>query len=148
MSRSAKSRDADNNPYKRATISFLHTANWLNGKIAELLQPLSVSLQQLKILAIIYEQPKHESTVTTIRENMMDPMSNVSRLLNKLMEKRLIEKMRGLDDQRIVHIHITEAGIDLMRQGRELMDKHLHALCALSPKELAQLEKLMAKIRA
>ena len=149
MSRSIKpqSQGQEENPYKRATISLLQAANWLNGEIAVLLSPLNLSLQQLKVLAIIYEEPTHKATVNTIRDNMMDPMSNVSRLLNKLMEKKLIEKVRDLEDQRIVHIHITDSGINLMRQGRDLMDAGLRALCALSPKEIAQMERLMEKLR-
>lgn len=148
MRRSIKPKGAEENPYKRATISFLQAANWLNGEIAALLSPLNISLQQLKILAIIYEEPAHKATVNTIRDNMMDPMSNVSRLLNKLMEKKLIEKVRNLEDQRIVHTHITASGINLMNQGRDLMDKGLRALCPLTTKELTQLERLMEKLRS
>ena len=132
---------------KQAIISFLHTANWLQGKIADLLAPYKLSLQQLKILAIVYDQPSHTATVNTIRERMLDPMSNVSRLLNKLMEKQYIEKVRSSEDQRVVHIHILPAGIEIMAQGRKSMDEGLNVLCHLDADELAQLEHLMEKIR-
>lgn len=137
----------DDHPYKRTTIAFLTTANWLNGEIATLLAPLDLSMQQLKILSIVYDQPDQRATVNMIRERMMDPMSNVSRLLNKLMEKGLLEKVRSLEDQRVVYIHIRPAGEALMDKGRTVLDQGLTALCRLNERELGQLEVLLKKLR-
>jgi DNA-binding MarR family transcriptional regulator len=132
---------------KRTTMAFLTTANWLNGEIASLLAPLDLSVQQLKILSIVHDQPDQRATVNMIRERMMDPMSNVSRLLNKLMDKGLLEKVRSQQDQRVVYIHIRPAGTALMDKGRTLLDTGLTALCKLNVRELGQLEVLLKKLR-
>lgn len=48
-----------------------------------------------------------QTTVNEIKAQMIDPMSNVSRLLNKLMEKQLIIKVWNQEDQYLVYIQIT-----------------------------------------
>jgi len=148
MSKASTYVNPEEHPHKRATMAFLTTANWLNGEIATLLGPLDLSVQQLKILSIVYEQPDQRATVNMIRERMMDPMSNVSRLLNKLMTKGLLEKVRSQQDQRVVYVHIRPAGEALMDKGRMLLDQGLTALCKLNERELAQLEVLLKKLRS
>ncbi len=132
---------------KNTIIGILHVANWLQGKIADILTPHGVSLQQLKVLAIVYEQKGHIATVGTIRDQMQDPMSNVSRLLNKLMEKNLVRKEHGTEDQRVVHIHLTSEGVEVMRSGRLAIDEGLDVLCHLSSDELDALDGILAKIK-
>lgn len=132
---------------KNTIIGILHVANWLQGKIADILTPYGVSLQQLKVLAIVYKQEGHIATVGTIREQMQDPMSNVSRLLNKLMEKDLVCKEHGTEDQRVVHIHLTPDGVEVMRSGQLAIDEGLNALCHLTGDELGALDGILAKIK-
>lgn len=132
---------------KKTIIDILHVANWLQGRIAEILAPYNVSLQQVKVLAIIYEQKGQFATVGTIRERMQDPMSNVSRLLNKLVEKGLVRKEHGIDDQRVVHIHISTTGVEVMSSSRQAIDEGLDVLCHLSSDELSSLRSLLSKIK-
>jgi DNA-binding MarR family transcriptional regulator len=132
---------------KETIIEILHVANWLQGRIAEILAPHNVSLQQVKVLAIIAKQKDQFATVGTIREQMQDPMSNVSRLLNKLVEKGLVTKEHGTDDQRIVRIHLLPAGVDVMTKSRQAIDDGLDALCHLSSDELGTLSALLSKIK-
>lgn len=136
------------NPSPKATIIDIMTvANWLQGKIAEILSPYNISMQQLKVLAIVHDQPKKIAIVNTIREQMQDPMSNVSRLLNKLMDRGLVRKEHSLEDQRVVYIHLTPDGIVVMKEGRKAIDEGLHSLCHLSGDELAQMSQLLKKIK-
>lgn len=132
---------------KEVIIDILHVANWLQGKIAEILAPHNVSLQQVKVLAIISQQKDQLATVGTIREQMQDPMSNVSRLLNKLVEKGLVRKEHGTDDQRVVRIHLLPAGVAVMTASRQAIDTGLDALCHLNGGDLDSLSTLLSKIK-
>ena len=110
-------------PHHKAGINIIFTANWLLNEIAIVLKPVGLSLQQLNALSILDGQPNKTATVNVIRERLVDRMPNVSRLLNKLMEKGFIEKERNLTDQRIVYIKLTPKGAEVKRKGRELFDK-------------------------
>ncbi|AKD54356.1 MarR family winged helix-turn-helix transcriptional regulator [Spirosoma radiotolerans] len=108
------------NAQQQAAMNVIFTANWLTNTYALALKPLDLSLQQLNVLSILKGQPKHRATVNFIRERLIDRMPNVSRLLNKLMEKGLIQKDRNTSDQRVVHILLTEKGAEAARKGRTI----------------------------
>ncbi len=116
----------------QAAMALLQAAQWLNTDISQLLTPVDLTLQQLKILSIIAFSTDKKTTVNQIKQQMIDPNSNVSRLLNKLMQKQLIEKRREVDDQRVVYIHITSLGINKMRQGKKYMDQGMSVLSKLT----------------
>lgn len=109
-------------PQQRAFTNIMFTSNWILNKIAIALKPTSLSLQQFNALSILDGQPNKTATVNLIKERLIDRMPNVSRLLNKLMEKGLIEKERNTSDQRVVYIKITEKGIQQKTLGRELIN--------------------------
>ncbi|HMH33389.1 MAG TPA: MarR family transcriptional regulator [Puia sp.] len=110
-------------PQHKAGMNIIFTANWLLNQYAAVLKPIDLSLQQLNVLAILKGQPDRTATVNVIRNRMIDRMPNVSRLLNKLMEKKLISKDRDLTDQRVVYIKLTEKGEKVAGMGRELFQK-------------------------
>jgi DNA-binding MarR family transcriptional regulator len=117
-----KQRQFDS-PQHRAGMNIIFTANWLLNQYETVLRPIDLSLQQLNVLAILKGQPDRTATVNLIRTRMIDRMPNVSRLLNKLMEKKLISKERDLSDQRVVYIKLTEKGEQVAGIGRELFKK-------------------------
>ena len=110
-------------PQDKAGMNIIFTANWLLNQYAAVLKPIDLSLQQLNVLAILKGQPDRTATVNVIRNRMIDRMPNVSRLLNKLMEKKLISKDRDLTDQRVVYIKLTEKGEKVAGMGRKLFQK-------------------------
>jgi DNA-binding MarR family transcriptional regulator len=111
-------------PQQRAGTNIIFTANWLLNKIAVLLKPTGLSLQQFNVLSILNGQPDHTATVNLIKDRLIDRMPNVSRLLNKLMEKGLVKKERNLSDQRVVYITLTPAGEKLRIRGREILNNN------------------------
>jgi DNA-binding MarR family transcriptional regulator len=133
-----------NRPQHKTGMNLIFTANWLLNEIAITLKPLGLSLQQLNVLAILKGQPNQTATVNLIRERLIDRMPNVSRLLNKLMDKGLIKKDRNLSDQRVVYIKLTPEGLKAALKGRELFNK-VHYGITNEQSEL--LNDLLEKIR-
>lgn len=129
-----------------AAITLLQTANKISAHLALKLEPLDLSMSQLKILWILYQQPEHRATVNQIKAQMSDPSSNVSRLLNKLMAKKCILKHRSSTDQRIVYISITELGIEQMCAGRVIMDEGFSCFNKVSESELLDLISTLNKL--
>lgn len=111
-----------NNSRQKAGMNIIFTANWLSNQYASALKSIDLSLQQLNVLTILKGQDDHTAPVNLIRDRLIDRMPNVSRLLNKLMEKGLIHKDRNISDQRVVHIQLTAKGEQVAAKGRELFD--------------------------
>jgi len=130
----------------KTAIALLQTANKISADIAGALAPLDLSMAQLKILWIIAQSPDKKVTVNQIKEQMLDPASNVSRLLNKLMDKAYIIKHRDSVDQRVVYISTTEQGITQMCAGKTIMDDTFEQFNTLSQCEMRTLIDTLSKL--
>lgn len=132
-------------PQQRALTNIIFTSNWVLNRIASALKPTNLSLQQFNVLSILYGQPQQTATVNLITDRLIDRMPNTSRLLNKLMEKGLIEKKRNKTDQRVVYIKLTADGAALKMQAREIIDA---ILVNLNDQEADILNDMLEKVRA
>lgn len=133
------------NPQQRAGMNVIFTANWLSNQYATALKPIGLSLQQLNVLTILKGQPDYTAPVNLIRDRLIDRMPNVSRLLNKLMEKGLVQKDRTLSDQRVVHIKLTSQGEQVAEQGRALFQSVSYQL---GDEQALQLNDLLNQLRS
>lgn len=132
-------------PQQRALTNIIFTSNWVLNRIASALKPTNLSLQQFNVLSILYGQPEQTATVNLITERLIDRMPNTSRLLNKLMDKGLIEKEKNTSDQRVVYIKLSPEGAILKQQARSIIDS---ILINLEDKEADILNELLEKVRS
>jgi len=101
------------------------------------------SFLQLKLLHSLAHTPDGRLTVGELRSLMDERSPNVSRTLNKLADLGLVEKVRSTEDQRTVHVSITEAG----RLAHEEGDARLMELSTgLDEDELKRLFDLLVKL--
>ena len=131
-------------PQQRAATNIIFTSNWILNNFAVALKPTGLSLQQFNVLSVLNGQANHTATVNLIKDRLIDRMPNVSRLLNKLLDKGLIEKERNLSDQRVVYVKLTDEGRALKIKGRMIIDQ---ATLKLNDDEADSLNELLEKIR-
>ena len=129
---------------QRAATNVIFTSNWILNKISVDLKSTGLSLQQFNVLSVLNGQQNHTATVNLIKERLIDRMPNVSRLVNKLMEKGLIEKERNSSDQRMVYVKLTAKGLALKIKARQLIDS---GEIGLTDDESDRLNELLEKIR-
>lgn len=132
---------------RRALVNLLFTAGQINSRINESLRPLDLTFQQFNILSIIKGQPQGQANVNTIKERMFDRMSNVSRLLNKMVTKGWITKDRCSVDQRVVYLSITDEGEHFRKIGRIELDKMMNSCQKLNLEESELLNSILEKLR-
>jgi DNA-binding MarR family transcriptional regulator len=98
------------NEKQKAVLSVLFTASWLSGKFACVIRPFGLSEPQYNILRILNGSYPNSLSVLDIKTRMIDRMSNVSRLVEKLKAKGLVERKLHLEDRRRVEVSITQKG--------------------------------------
>lgn len=103
-------------PYQRVIVNLLYTSNWIAGSQTQLLKPYKLTLQQYNVLRILRGQSPNPIKVSDITERMLDKMSNASRLVDKLVAKKLVLRTECPSDRRAVDVVITEKGLDLLKQ--------------------------------
>ena len=76
---------------------------------------------------------------------MVERAPNATRLMDKLCDKKLIERVRCDHDRRVVYVKITNQGLELLTTIDE--NKNLSFLENLSFEEAETLSNLLDKIR-
>jgi DNA-binding MarR family transcriptional regulator len=128
----------------KALLNLIYTANWISSQQNTFFKPFGISPQQFNILRIL-RGAKAPLKVNTIKERMLERAPNATRLMDKLCDKDLIERIACPEDRRVVHIQITNNGLSLLKK----IDKNMKEdyLEKLTQKEAEQLSDLLDKIR-
>ncbi len=103
-------------PYHRVMVNLMYTSNWVSDSQARLLKPFGLTLPQYNVLRILRGQYPNPAKVTDITERMLDKMSNASRLVDKLVSKKLVVRTECPSDRRAVDVVITEQGLALLKR--------------------------------
>lgn len=126
---------------------FLRKAARLNGQINKALSDaLDLTSPQLRILEIVAKSEPSGCSVNTIKSYMLDPMSNVSRMLHKLEKKNLVYRSPSLEDQRSAVIHLAKEGKSSLIKGKKILDKHFAKLEFITPDEAEMLADILDRI--
>jgi DNA-binding MarR family transcriptional regulator len=100
--------------YHRLVVNILYSGNWLGNSQMRALKPFGITLQQFNVLRILRGSFPNPVKVNEITERMLDKMSNASRLVDKLLLKKLVERTECPSDRRAVNVIITRKGLDLL----------------------------------
>ena len=128
----------------KAFLNIKYTAGWLDNNVNDILKPFNISEQQYNILRIL-RGAKAAITVKTVKNRMIRKSPNATRLMDKLCDKKLIERTRCENDRRVVYVKITDKGIQLL--GTINFDELDYQVDALTEKEAKVLNQLLDKIR-
>lgn len=135
------------NEYQKAAVNIAFTNIWLAGFHSQLLKRENMTSQQYNILRILRSQHPRPASVKTIRERMMDRMSDASRIVEKLRQKGLVERRTSEHDRRNVDVTITQKGLDLLNKLDYVEQAQETYLSNLNEAEIAQLNQLLDKLR-
>ena len=128
----------------KALINIKYTANWLDNIGVALLKPYKISEQQYNILRILRGAGK-SITVKTVRERMIQNSPNATRLMDKLCDKKLINRTRCENDRRVVYVEISKTGLELLvKVDFKELDKKMDLI---TDKEVKLLNDILDKLR-
>lgn len=133
--------------YEKAVINILFTGNWLNLRQSQVFKSFGITTQQYNVLRILRGRKGEAATVKLLNERMLDKSSNVSRLVDKLVQKKWAVRKFNTSDRRQVDIFITQDGMDLLEQIKEETSGLDQLLSGLGREKLAQLNDTLDKIR-
>lgn len=135
------------NAYQKAAINLLYTSSWLVGQQKDFFSKQGITNQQFNILRILRGQFPNKISGADIKTRMLDQNSDVSRLLDRLIIKKLIVKSQCPNDKRAADIIITESGLDLLKKIDAEVENLDRLLSNLTKEEATQLSMLLDKSR-
>ncbi len=135
---------------QEAYLSIQRTASVLASDFQRVLKPHGLSEATYNVLRILRGALADDAarTCSEIGEHMVTPVPDVTRLVDRLESRGLVERTRDPEDRRIVRVGITQAGLDLLALLEKPVNRaHRCQLGHVADADLARLIVLLAKVR-
>ena len=141
-------RPKTHNEHQKAIVNLISTHNAIVNEMNEFFKRFDITRQQYNVLRILEVEYPKALPVHKIREQLIDKMSDASRIVERLRLKGLIQRTVSNHDKRAVQVTLTDKGIDLVYSIDSDMDNLEQAIQNLSPEEVIVLNGLLDKINS
>ena len=133
---------------QEAYLSLLRTADALESKVEAKLKEFGLTGTQYNALRILRGAGPDGIPCTEIGERMITRDPDITRLLDRLQKRGLVERHRGKEDRRVIYGKITAAGLKLLREMDSPLEKHGRELLRhVSQTDLKLLIDLLEQVR-
>lgn len=133
--------------YHKLGVNLLYSGSWMGGIIGNWLKPYGLTPQQYNVLRILRGCHPKPVSVAYVKARMLDKTSNVSRLVERLRTKHLVDRHECPSDRRSVDLSITDKGVDLLDDLDGSETNWLSALSTLDESDAARLNELLDRLR-
>ncbi len=146
--RTGRERRHFDSPEQQAFLSLWRTYDRLRALEDELFAGYDLTPQQYNALRLLAAERPGRLRTLDLAGRLVSRAPDITRLLDKLEQRGLIERDRPANNRRVVYIGITLAGLGLLRALREPVRAcHAQQLGHLSPRELNELTSLLRAAR-
>jgi DNA-binding MarR family transcriptional regulator len=132
---------------QKAIVNILYTYHWLMKRMNEVFAKYNLTHQQFNVLKILKGQSPLAIPVGEVKEVMLDKSPDLTRLCDRLVNKKLIERVSNEQNRRQVLIRIKDEGIQLLEEIDNQMLTISSEWQKLSDEEFLQLSELLDKLR-
>lgn len=135
------------NEQHRFITNLVFTANWVQHTFVEGLKPYGISPQQYNILRILRGFGDWTS-MSEIKDGLMEKSPNTTRLVDKLVAKKFIDRKGSELDRRVVHVRISKTGLEFfegINQQESVIQKALNK--NISAKDARYVSDILDKFR-
>jgi DNA-binding MarR family transcriptional regulator len=133
--------------YHKAAINLMFTYNWLIYQNDQFFKEHDITPQQYNVLRILRGQYPSKSNLKLVKERMLDRMSDVSRIVDKLCKKGYIERTECPADRRNVDLLISARGLETLSKLDYIDAQFKKMLSNLDEREVRTLNELLDKVR-
>jgi len=135
------------NEHHKMMVNLLLTSTRLNERFENIISDYDITATQFNVLRILRGQNKKAVSIGLIKERMIDRNSDVSRIIERLVQKKYIERTENVEDRRQKDVRISTTGLNLLSRidvCEKKMDKELRHLSETDAKTL---NTLLDKLR-
>lgn len=130
---------------RKLGISMVETYNNVYEKSQEFFAEYGLTSQQYNVLSILHDAGTPMST-SDILKKMLEKNAGVSRLVDRLIAKDLVEKSVNPDDKRLIDAKLTEKGEELYNKVSDALPNVDAVYENLADEEVETLISLLSKI--
>ncbi len=133
-------------PQQKAIINIRFTSNFLGNVQQNSMNQYDLTMPQFNILRIL-RGAGEAINVNTVKDRMIEKSPNTTRLMDKLIDKGLIERIRCEKDRRVVYVKISENGLAILSEIDKNIDVNTLINAGLTDEEANTLSDLLDKTR-
>ena len=134
--------------YHKALVNLYYTNNVIGEQFFKILKEFGLAVPQYNVLRILRGQAPDAVSIGFIKDRMLERNSDVSRIVDRLYKKKLVERKENKSDRRQKDVLITKKGVDLLGKMTDCEEQEDANLSKLSKKEVKLLNELLDKIRS
>lgn len=132
---------------EKLIINIMFTSSWLSVNHSRLFRKYNLTNEQYNVLRILRGQCPNACSLTLVAERMIEKSSNCSRIIDKLVTKKLVTRELSNYDKRIIDITITEQGLQLLTSIDIPLSDYQSSLNLLNKDEIEQVNTILDKFR-
>lgn len=134
---------------QEGVVSVMRTADLLRRRMAALVEPYGITVQQFNVLRILRGGGPDGLPTLEVGARMVEETPGITRLLDRLEAKGLVRRQRCPKDRRQHLCWITQEGLELLASLDEPVVKHSRdVLRGLNREEQSDLVRLLDQVRA
>ncbi|WP_422359000.1 MarR family winged helix-turn-helix transcriptional regulator [Reichenbachiella sp.] len=133
--------------FEKVVVNLMFSRNWLDEQQQKVLKPFGLTVPQYNVMRILRGQHPEVCTVNLIIERMLDRMSNVSRIVDKLVSKELVSRIPNLQDRRAVDVFITDQGLNILEQLDDSFQELFEKINSFSDEECSLVNDFLDRFR-
>ena len=101
--------------HRKMIVHILHTANWLDSKISTVLKKIGITHVQYNILKVLEVAHPEPISVGKVKEGILFANSDMTRLMDRLVDKGLMVRNICQENRRKINVVITADGLKLLQ---------------------------------
>ena len=115
---------------------------------AELVAEHAMTTRDYEVLLYLAQAPDRKLPMSALAESTMLTRSGITRLIDGLVDCKLIERVSCASDARISYAHLTDAGYEKLRAAGCAHVRSIHRLFLehFTPEEVEQLASLLSRL--
>ncbi|HAK11907.1 MAG TPA: MarR family transcriptional regulator [Chitinophagaceae bacterium] len=136
------------NDVHKASLNILYTAWWLKTVLSRELKEFGLTHEQYNVMRILKGKHPEQMCVRDIASRMIEKNSNVPRIIDRLVTKKLVKRATSEVDRRETVISLTPSGLSLLDNSTSSINQAMEAQVSIGQQEAQVLNQLLEKVRA
>ena len=136
------------NDYHKLVVNIHLTSARIGEQMQKEMKKYDLTMTQYNVLRILRGQNQKAVSIGLIKERMIERNSDVSRIIDRLMKKKLIERTENKHDRRQKDVRISNKGLGILAEIDDFENLIMVKLGHLSQEEVIALNDLLDKARS
>ena len=131
----------------KATLNILYTAYWLKNNFSMVLKETGITMEQFNVLRILKGKHPEQMCVKDIASRIIEKNSNVPRIIDRLIVKKLVKRTPSKEDKRETLVSLTDKGLEQLEAANKELNSMDAQINGIDNEDARALNELLEKMR-